>query len=127
MKYLKILFEAISEMCREMVLVPVDKYKYLIDKIEMFENNSNNQTGGDLQDKAPTTINEPNQPDDFQKQESNTSKTEGDTREKSNVTDSLSVKNDSDQYVEISPNRFLQILIRKPSNRRRKKWLSFKM
>lgn len=52
-------------MCREMVLVPVDKYKYLIDKIEMFENNSNNQTGGDLQDKAPTTINEPNQPDDF--------------------------------------------------------------
>lgn len=127
MKYLKILFEAISEMCREMVLVPVDKYKYLIDKIEMFENNSNNQTGGDLQDKAPTTINEPNQPDDFQKQESNASKTEGDTREKSNVTDSLSVKNDSDQYVEISPNRFLQILIRKPSNRRRKKWLSFKM
>lgn len=114
-------------MSREMVLVPVDKYKYLIDKIEMFENNFNNQTGGDLQDKAPTTINEPNQPDDFQKQESNPSKTEEDTREKSNVTDSLSVKNDSDQYVEISPNRFLQNLIRKPSNRRRKKWLSFKM
>lgn len=55
------------------------------------------------------------------------SKTEGDTREKDNVTDSLSVKNDSDQYVEISPNRFLQSLIRKPSNRRRKKLLSFKM
>lgn len=84
-----------------MVLVPVDKYKYLIDKMELFENNSNNQTGGDLQDKAPTTINEPNQPHDFQKQESNPSKTEGDTREKSNVTDSLFVKNDSDQYVEI--------------------------
>lgn len=109
-----------------MVLVPVDKYKYLIDKMELFENNSNNQTGGDL-DKAPTTINEPNQPHDFQKQESNPSKTEGDTREKSNVTDSLFVKNDSDQYVEISPNRFLQNLIRKLSNRRRKKWLSFKM
>lgn len=71
-------------MSREMVLVPVDKYKYLIDKIELFENNSNNQTGGDLQDKAPTTINEPNQPGDFQKQESNPSKTEGDTREMSN-------------------------------------------
>lgn len=93
-------------MSREMVLVPVDKYKYLIDKIELFENNSNNQTGGDLQDKEPTTINEPNQSDDFQKQEFNMSKTE----------------NDSDQYVEISPNRFLQSLIRKPSNRRRKKW-----
>lgn len=43
-------------MSREMVLVPVDKYKYLIDKIELFENNSNNQTGGDLQDKAPPQL-----------------------------------------------------------------------
>lgn len=84
----------------------------------MFENNSNNQTGGDLQDKEPTTINEPNQSDDSQKQEFNLSKTAGNTREKDNVTDSLSVKNDSDQYEEISLNRFLQSLIRKLSNHR---------
>lgn len=58
------LFEAISEMSREIVLVPVNKYKYLIDKIELFDNNSNNQAGGDLQDKEPTTISKPNQSDD---------------------------------------------------------------